>query len=103
MVLSHPFDKLRTGPFPSKVEGLRKRFPSPPYVLRSEASRRRGEGKGEGDRKKATTQIPLGKNDLYFPYITGRELRQGSLADFRLDCFGEFWEGQSLIWIDYKG
>jgi len=29
MVLSHPFDKLRTGPFPSKAEGLRKRFPSP--------------------------------------------------------------------------
>ena len=29
MVLSHPFDKLRTGPFPSKAEGLRTRFPSP--------------------------------------------------------------------------
>ncbi len=50
MVLSHPFDKLRTGPFPIKAEasglaGDDFGQDSPPLpVLRSEASRRSGRG-----------------------------------------------------------
>ncbi len=50
MVLSYPFDKLRTGPFPIKAEGSGLAGDgfgqdSPPLpALRSEASRRGGRG-----------------------------------------------------------
>ncbi len=77
MALSHPFDKLRTGPFPSNAEGLRTRFPSPACPEERSVSKEREGNKGRGIEKMLQRKFLQGKIELLIIMDYGKVSSKG--------------------------